>query len=510
MARKALVLMVSVLLVGMAVWAQTPKPGGEMIIAFGTDPESLDPNKISSAPAGMVLTHIAETLLFMTEDLEVAPLLAESWAFSEDSKVLTLYLRKGVVFHDGTPFDAHAVKVNLERFRKAIFRFLLYPRVETIEVVDEYTVRLHLDMPFAPILAHLTHNFVAMVSPRQIAELPEGKDIMEPVGTGPFKFDKWVRGEYVRLVKNPDYWGDKPYLDSVVFKVVPSDATRLVLLETGEVHAIMRVPPLDAPRVAATPGLEVVRAPSVRTIYIGFNVTKPPFTDVRVRQAFNYAVDKEAIVKEILGGAGGVSDAPIMPLIFGYSPQPPYKYDPEKAEALLKEAGIPKGYKITFHHPTGRYMMDAAIAEAVQAYLREVGIELELVTMEWAAYLAFLRKPVAEAAHVMFLLGWGCVTLDADYGLFALFHSSQWPTAGWNILFYGNPTVDRLLEQARVAVDPAARKDLYSQAIAQIWQDAPWLFLHYEGQINAQRTVAKGLVHHPREYILAHKAWLDR
>ncbi len=457
----------------------------------------------------MVLTHIAETLLLMTEDLEVAPLLAESWEFSEDARTLTLYLRKGVFFHDGTPFNAEAVKVNLERFRNAIYKFLLYPRVQTIEVVDEYTVRFNMDMPFAPILAHLTHNFVAMVSPKQIAEVGD-KEIMEPVGTGPFKFDKWVRGEYVRIVRNDQYWGQKPYLDAVKFLVVPSDATRLVLLETGQVHAIMRVPPLDAPRIAAIPGLEVVKIPSVRTIYIGFHHQKAPWTDVRVRQALNYAVDKEAIVKEVLGGVGGVSTAPIMPLIFGYSEQEVYTYDPEKARQLLAEAGYPKGLKVKLYHPTGRYMMDAAIAEAVQAYLGEVGIEAELITMEWAAYLAFLRRPVEEADFDLYLLGWGCVTLDADYGLFALFHSGEWPPKGNNFSFYSNPEVDRLLEAGRVETDPEARKAIYAEAIKTLWEDAAWLFLHYEEQLNAQRTVAKGLIHHPREYILAHRAWLDQ
>ncbi len=508
MMRKAL-LLACVLLIGGLAWAQ-PKPGGEMVIGFGTDPESLDPNKITSAPAGMVLTHIAETLLLMTEDLDVAPLLVESWTISADGLTVMLYLRKGIVFHDGVPFNADAVKVNLERFRKATYAFLLFPRVQTIDVVDEYTVRFNLDKPFAPLISHLTHNFVAIVSPKQIAELPEGKDIMEPIGTGPFKFDKWVRGDYVRIVKNPDYWGDVPYLDSVVFKVIPSDATRLVLLETGQLHAIMRVPPLDAPRVAATPGLEVLNIPSVRTIYIAFNYQKAPFTDVRIRQAINYAVDKEAIVKEILGGAGGVSDAPIMPLIFGHSPQEPYKYDPEKAKQLLTAAGFPRGFKATLYHPTGRYMMDAQIAEAVMAYLAEVGIEVKLVTMEWAAYLAFLRKPVEEAVFDMFMLGWGCVTLDADYGLFALFHTSEWAPRGSNRSFYSNPTVDSLLELGRIAPDPISRKAIYASALKTLWDDAGWLFLHYEGQINAQRTVAKGLIHHPREYILAHKAWLDQ
>ncbi|MCX7750192.1 MAG: ABC transporter substrate-binding protein, partial [Candidatus Bipolaricaulota bacterium] len=166
-----LLLVVCLLVAGLAGAAQTPKRGGELVIGFGTDPESLDPNKITSAPAGMVLTHIAETLLLMTEDLKVAPLLVQSWTISEDGLTVMLYLRKGVTFHDGTPFNANAVKVNLERFRKATYAFLLFPRVQTIDVVDEYTVRFNLDKPFAPLVAHLTHNFVAMVSPKQIAEL---------------------------------------------------------------------------------------------------------------------------------------------------------------------------------------------------------------------------------------------------------------------------------------------------------------------------------------------------
>ena len=509
MARKAL-LLACVLLVGLVAWA-APKPGGEMVIGFGTDPESLDPNKITSAPAGMVLTHVAETLLLVTEDLKVEPLLVESWEFSDDSTVLTLYLRKGVFFHDGTPFNAEAVLINLERFRKATYQFLIpYRFVSSFDIVDDHTFRINLTQPFAPFIAHLTHNFVAIVSPKQIAELEEGKDIMEPVGTGPFKFDTWVRGDHVRIVRNEGYWGDKPYLDSVLFKVIPSDATRLVLLETGQLHAMMRVPPLDAPRVQATPGIELLSVPSVRTIYIAFNYQRAPLTDVRVRQAINYAVDKEAIVKEILGGEGGASDAPIMPLIFGYSGQEPYRYDPEKSRDLLKAAGFPNGFKVTLYHPTGRYMMDAAIAEAVQAYLAEVGIEAQLITLEWAAYLAYLRRPVEEATFDMFMLGWGCVTLDADYGLFALFHTSEWAPAGSNRSFYSNATVDALLEAGRVEPQPATREGIYADALKVLWEDAGWLFLHYEGQLNAQRTVAKDLIHHPREYILAHKAWLDQ
>ncbi len=519
MKRRLLVALLCVgLLAGVAL-AATPKQGGEMVIAFGTDPEWLDPLKITSAPAGMVLTHVAETLFVMTEDLEIEPMLAEGYEYSEDGLTLTLYLRQDVVFHDGEPFNAQAVKVNLDRFRDAVYAFLLYPHVQEVEVVDDYTVRLHLDQPFAPLLVHLTHNFVPMLSPRQLAAYPEGQYIFEPVGTGPFVFDRWVRGDHVRLVRNDAYWGEPPPevalglvypVDSVVFKVVPEDSTRLVLLETGDVHAIMRVPPMDAPRVDATPGLELLNIPSVRTIYIGFHSQREPFTDPLVRQAINYAVDKEAIVEHVLGGAGRVSDAPISPGIFGYHPQERYSYDPEKAQELLAEAGYPDGFSTTLHHPTGRYMMDAAIAETVQAYLAAVGIDVELITMEWAAYIEFTRKPLEESEYMMYMLGWGCVTLDADYGLYSLYHSSQWTPVGPHRGFYKNPEVDELLEQARVVVDLEARDLIYAEATEILWEDAPWLFLHSETQINAQSAVAKGLIHHTREYILAHEAWLDQ
>lgn len=216
----------------------------------------------------------------------------------------------------------------------------------------------------------------------------------------------------------------------------------------------MRVPPLDAPRVDAHSDIDVVEVPSVRTIYIGFNNQRKPYTDPRVRQAINYAVDKQAIVEHILGGMGRVSDAPIAPLIFGYAAQEPYPYDPERARQLLAEAGYPDGFKTTLYHPTGRYLMDAAIAEAVQSYLLDVGIEVELVTMEWAAYIAFTRKPLEESELEMYLLGWGCVTMDADYGLYPLFHSSQWVPTGPHRGFYRNPEVDALLDQARAVADP--------------------------------------------------------
>jgi peptide/nickel transport system substrate-binding protein len=476
---------------------------------MGVEPEALDPIKMASAPAATVSEHIIQPLIYMDVDGTMVPNLAVSWTVSEDGLVWTLNLREGVTFHDGTPFTAEAVKLNLDRFiAKAPFKFLL-ARVTEVEVVDELTVKIHLSEPFVPILRHLTHSFVAMVSPAQLAEVGEDGVIELPIGTGPFKIAEWVRGEYIKLVANEDYWGGRPYLDEVVFRFIPEDAARVAALEAGDVHAIMRVPPLDVPRLEAHPEIDVVKVPSVRVIYIGFNCRLSPFDNVLVRQALNYAVDKEAIVQHVLGGAGRPSDAPITPAIFGYHKVGPYEYNPDKARELLAQAGYPDGFKTILYHPTGRYMMDVAVAEAVQAYLRDVGVEAELRTMEWAAYLSFLRKPAEEAEHPMYLLGWGTVPLDADYGLYSLFHSSQWPMAGWALSYYQNPVVDAALEQARVTPDAERRLELYRTAIEAIWHDAPWLFLHDEVQLNGVRAGVHGLIHHPLENIFTWKAWLE-
>jgi ABC-type transport system substrate-binding protein len=484
----------------------------ELVIAIGAQPESLDPIAMASAPAATVGDHIHQTLIFMAPDGTLKPSLAESWEAAKDGLSWTLKLRKGVKFHDGTPFNAQAVKVNLDRFRdpdnKAPYRFLIV-EITGVEVVDDYTVRLTLKRPFAPITAHLSHSFIGMLSPKSLEGLEKGKATDKIVGTGPFKIVNWTRGEQIVLEANPDYWGGAPKIKKLTFKFIPEDAARVVMLETGEAHAIMRVPPADAKRLDANPKINVVKASSVRVIYIGFNTQVEPFNNPKVRQAMNYAVNKKAIIDTILAGVGEASTAPVVPAVFGYTKVGPYEYDPKKARQLLAEAGYPKGFKAVFHHPTGRYLMDSTIAEAVQAMVREIGVELELQTMEWATYLGFVRKPPAEAKHQMYMLGWGCVTLDADYGLYALLHSSQWPMAGWGVSFYKNEKVDDLLQTARITPDRKDRTRMYTEAIKLIWNDAPWLYLHNEGQVNAVRSNVKGLIHHPLENIHAWDAYIE-
>ncbi|MDZ7705109.1 MAG: glutathione ABC transporter substrate-binding protein [Trueperaceae bacterium] len=482
-----------------------------LIIAQGTDAVTLDAHAITDSPSATVSSHIVETLFELTPEGNIEPRLAESFTVSDDGLVWTLDLREDVMFHDGTPFNAEAVKYNLDRFLDPelgfTFRFLL-ARIEQVDVVDEYTVQLTLSDSFAPLLAHMTHSSTAMQSPAAIEEF--GEDYGEnPVGTGPFSLETWNRGERIDLVRNDDYWGTLPGVAAVSFLAVPENTTRMALVETGEAHVAVRVPPQDIARLNAAEGLSVENVSSVRTIYIYFNHLLEPFTDVRVRQAVNYAVDKELIAEFVLGGAVRPSDAPVAPGIFGYTPVGYYEYDPELARQLLADAGYPDGFSTTLYSPSGRYLQDIQTAEAIQSQLAEVGIDASIETLEWSSYLALTREAPEDNTVPMALLGWGTVTGDADYGLFPLFHTSEWVPDGSNRAFYSNPEVDALLDEARTVQDEELRLSLYEDAMQTIWDEAAWLFLHSETQLVAVRDEVQGLVIHPTERVLALNASLE-
>jgi ABC-type transport system substrate-binding protein len=476
--------------------------GQTLTIASGTDVENMNIRRVTSSPSFSVLEHIYETLFYMTADGELEPLLAESIDPGDQENSFVIQLRQGIQFTDGTPFNAEAVKANLDWILEngPVFAFLI-DRVQEVVVVDEYTVQLNLDGDFAPLAAHLSHGAIAMISPQALAQ---GEEYLNTnaVGTGPYMLQSWQSDEAVTLTRNPNYWGDAGGVETLVFRVVKEDGARIVEIEAGTVDVAVRIPPSEADRLAANPNIEIIETPGLRTIYIFFNVTNAPFDDVRVRQAVNYAVDVEAIVRDLFDGAARVSDAPVAPAVFGYSEQQPYARDVDRARQLLQEAGIAEGTTVSLYHPTGRYIQDALVADAVRSQLREVGLNVQLQTLEWPQYVPHVRRE-APANDIQFaMLGWGTVTMDADYGLFALFHSSEHPP-GFNGSFYSNPEVDRLLDEARAVVDADERRRLYDEAISIIWEDAPWLYLYSEVQLTAVRTNVQGFVVHPDESLIA-------
>jgi len=492
----------------MATWASAQ---GLLVVAQGTDAITLDPHNVTDSPTATVTSHIYETLFELQPNGDIVPHLAESYEVSEDSTVWTFNIREGVTFHDGTPLTAEIVAGSMRRFidpdNAFRFRFLL-DRITEVSVTGPMQVQFTLATPFAPLLAHLTHNTTAIVLPSHVEAA--GEDFAEnPIGTGPFSFLSWERGSRIDLETYAGYWGEKPDIDGVAFLAVPENTTRMALVESGQAHVAVRVPPQDITRLDALSDVSVQNVSSLRTIYIYFNHTLDPFTDVRVRQAFNYAVNKDEIAEFVLGGAVRPSDAAIAPGIFGYTSVGGYEYNPERARELLAEAGFADGLTTTLYSPSGRYLQDIQITEAVQSQLAEVGINATIETLEWGAYLELTRQPAGENEVPVAMLGWGTVTGDADYGLYALFHTSQHVPDGSNRSFYSNPVVDDLLDRARTTPDQTVRQQLYADALAIINEDAPWLFLHSETQLVAVNDRVQGLIIHPTERVLAFNVSLD-
>jgi len=498
-------IIVAIVIVGFAAYYVTQlavaPPLEELVISQKADLTTIDMQAATDAPTLNVFGHVYDTLFKIKFDEKGAPYFSPNLVESYkqiNSTAWQFTLKSGVKFHDGTPLDSTAVKVSFERGPKvgALPRTLL-GAVKAIGVVDKQTVVIGLKAPFAPLIAHLTHPSTAIVPPK-IADIAT-KDfaVAHIIGSGPFKFLEFVKGERTVLVRNEEYWGEKATVKRIVWKPIADDSTRVTAIETGTVDIATHIPS-HMVKTLKDKKFTIVDIPSVRTIFMLINTEK--ITDAKVRQAFNLAVDKDAIVSKILLGAGSVSTAPIAPAIFGYSKISAYEYSPDKAKALLAEAKFPADKEIVLITPTGRYLQDREVAEAVASYLRAIGLKVKTEVLEWAAYIPRASRSEFDIA----VLGWGTVTMDADYGLHPLFHSTA-GTVNWGK--YKNTKVDGLLDQAKEEADTAKRLSIYKEAQSIIMSDCPWIFLYVENIIVAMKPGLKNVEIQPIErWVLTYAA----
>lgn len=462
-----------------------PVEGGDLVLAVLSDASSLDPAGSNDVPSSVVQTNIYETLVNRDDDNNIIPGLAVEWDAVDDS-TYEFKLREGVKFHDGSDFNADVVKMNLERIldeKVASPRYFLFEMIESIDVIDEYTVQIKTEYPFAPIFGHLSHNGGSMVSPKAIeadyAAMEEGADpgsvISEnPVGTSYFKFESWAPGSEIKLVKNDDYWGDKAHVDTVTFKVIPESTTRNADLERGFVHITDPVQPIEVEEINAGDFAKVFQKPSASLSYIGFNAEKEPFNDPKVRQAISMMVNKDEIINGVYEGFGIPAKGPLAPSIFGYNDEAePLGYDVEAAKKLMEEAGYADGFSTTIWTNDNPQRVDMAII--LQNSLKELNIDAKVEQMEFGAYL----EKTANGEHDMFILGWSNATGDADYGTYPLFHSEQKGDPG-NRTFYENPEVDKLLEEGRRESDPEKRIEIYNKVQEHLIVDAPMVYIHHQ------------------------------
>ncbi|ASK62156.1 glutathione ABC transporter substrate-binding protein [Virgibacillus phasianinus] len=462
----------------------------ELTYATTTDAAGLSPIDTNDSVSSNVTYQIYETLFTQNpETMEIEPLLAESYETPDDN-TWVIKLREGITFHDGTPFNAKAVKYTFEQIKdpeRAAPRASLLAPIESIEVKDEYTVVLKTKEPYGPMLAALSHTNAAIVSPTADKEGDINKN---PVGTGPFVFEEWVEGDHITLKRNEDYWRDPAKLEKVTYKVVPETSTAISMLETGEVQFIDALPSDQLPRIESIKGVEVQKTPGTRVSYLGFNMEKAPFNELKFRQAVAYGVNQKAYVKQ-LNGLGTYNESIIGPKVFGYNEAAKdegYPYDQEKAKKMIEENGY-GGENITLLVANRDNYMK--MAEIVQSQLTEIGLNVEIETMEWATFLETARK----GDYQMTFLGWANSTADGSELLYPNLHSDNIGSS--NFSRYSNDAFDKLVEASRSTVDQDARKEKLNEANSMAIKDAPWIVMEHGSVTAAYDKSVNGLVVDP-------------
>ena len=492
----------------LGLWAvpASAQPAGTLVVGLVAEPVNLDPPQVTDLNSNRVGRRIVETLVtFPDESTQVVPGLAESWTISKDGLQYTFKLRSGIKFHDGTPLNAEAVKFSIERqinpnhpaskLGKYPFANYFFGNVKAVEVLSDERVAFLLSEPRASFLAVLTAPAASIVSPTAVMKW--GPDYpSHPVGTGPFRFASWDRGQRVVLEKNPSYWKYPVRIERVIYRPIVEDQARLTELLTGGLDLIVGVPADFVDQLEKNPKITLLKQVGAHVWYLGMNNQKKPFDDKRVRQALNYAVNKDAIVNDVLKGTGSASKGPVLPGTWGADGAlKAYPYDPDRARKLLAEAGYPNGFTTTLWVPESGSGMQAPVAMStvMQSNLKAVGINVSLQTMEWGAYLAKLRTKEQE----LFALSWMAGTEDPDMVMYPLLHSSQWTPVGPNRALYKNARFDALLQQARLTTDQAKRAQLYKEAQRILVDDAPWVFVDHEIQIAALTKRVQGFKLHP-------------
>jgi peptide/nickel transport system substrate-binding protein len=503
-----------------------------LIFGCAGDADKLDPADVTDGESTARTDSIFEGLVEYKEgSAEIQPCLATSWVISPDGKNITFYLRQGVKFQDGTDFNANAVVFSFERqyntshpyyqYGEWAYWGYMFSDIQRVEKINDYTVKISLRRPNAAILTSLAMFTVVIVSPTNAAQY--GADAFKhPCGTGPFKFVEWVKDDHITLIANEEYWRGAPKIDSLIFKVITDPSERLLALQTNAIQGMEYPDPASFDTIKADHNLTLLAGSGMNIGYLAINngygyydtnqngvhdsdepwVQTPgyfePFTNRLVRQAINYAINKIAIVEDLYKGTAIVAKNGMPPFMLGYNDAVlDYPYDPAMAIELLAEAGYPNGFNTTLWvMPVSRpYMFDPSkIGEAIQSYLEDVNIHVQIYQIDWSTYLA--KTQAGE--HPMCLLGWTGDNGDPDNFMNVLYGANQCSlgTAG-NVAFYNNSEVQDLFSAALQTYDTNVRAQLYKEAQAIIHEDAPFVYLAHANQHLVFRSNVEGYIMNP-------------
>ncbi len=494
-----------------------PKKGGTLVYGMEGPSDILDPQATGCWLTYRVTYQMFEGLL--AEDLTradvvvppVVPRLAESWTLSKDGLTRIFKLRKGVKFHDGTPFDAHAAVFSWERMYKKdaphfyaranSYTSYVVEYVTGAEAVNDYTLKLTFSKPYAEWerMGLQSWGEPLMVSPAQLKKVGNEKFADSPVGTGPFKLVENVPNDRIVLERFKDYWGPAPNVDKLVFRRLDDPAARVAALRTGEVNFILAPPP-DEVEALRKDKYTILQSNAPHIWYWHLNMKDEYFKDVRVRKAVQMAVDKDRMCRELLRGTARPAGSMVSPATIAYDPKyKPYSYNPDKAKQLLKEAGHPNGFETVFWTSTSGsgQMIPVPMAEWIQRDLAKVGIRVKLETFDWITYLSKMFQGL-RPGHGAYQLSWGMTT---NFWIDIVARSERQPNKGVNVGWYANPKVDKLLDQAREEQNESKRAGLYRQADRIIMEeDAAYLPICNDLNLVVLSPKVKGFVNPPEEW----------
>lgn len=470
----------------------------DVVVAIPYSLSALDPYNTNSTLAQAVGKGWYEGLFEFDKDLNIKPLLATEYKASEDGLEYTFKLREGVKFHDGTDFNAEAVKINFERVlnkANALARYNQFNKIKSVEVVNPYEVKIILSEPFSALINNLAHPSAMIISPKALEQY--GKDInFHPTGTGPFQFVEWKPGETVKMKRNENYWNKDSLakVDSITFRVITDNNTRAAVMKTGEAHFTNPVPYEQVKILEKSGKVDIVVTPSIVERYVSINVLKKPFDNIKVRQALNYAINKEALIKVTLNGYADVATGVVPPLVEFSKQFKSYEYDPKKAKELLKEAGYPNGFETTlwagYNDGTS-----VKVIQFLQQQLRQVGIKASVEALESGQIVAKVQKvqKPEDAGVRLYYVGWSASTGEANWALAPLLKGDAWPPVLSNTSYYKNDKVDANLEAALRTNDKAEKEKLYAEAQEIIWNEAPWVFLNVSKLVSAKSKNLEGI-----------------
>lgn len=512
---------------------------GNLVIGMNSEMVSLDVHGSNDNSSAQIRRNVYEPLINFDTEMNLVPSLATEWE-QTDENTWNFKLREGVTFHEGSEFTAEDVKATFDRVRDPALGsevLFLFEMIDEVEIVSDYEVNFITEFPFAPLQNHLAHGSSGIMSKeiidsdyqnaidqagvdvtleeyyelREVGgdEFQEVADEIAPFlgefvntnldGTGPLVFVNRQAGSHVDLTRNDDYWGDLGNYVDVSYTVNTEAGSRMAELETGTIQVATALEPSSLTRVEQTDGLDVVSTESLRMSYLSFNTDREPFDDPLVRQAISYAIDREAIISGIYDDVGIPATSPLAPAVWGHNPDiESISYDMDEAQALLDQTEVADGFETTLWVYDVQQDIDKAVL--IQESLANLGITVNIEQLELGAFL----ERTGNGEHDMFILGWTTVTADADYGMYALFHSDSKGAPG-NRSFYENPEVDELLDAGRSEIDEDARYDIYTEVQEILAEDAPMAYLiHTNALLGVNTNYVNNILVDPVNYVRFH------